>query len=124
MNNDTNNKKRTDEFKVLRAALKKANSSLRDAKAQIAELKAALDEKNTPVEPPYAAIAADESFIERYILTNEELKRQIIGEYLASLYGRKSAPVLRTALGYAPLTPPQKPKDLAEARRLAEMLMK
>lgn len=123
--NDSQKRRANGECKALRIALKEKTLSLKAAEERLAELSLALAaaEKKI-VELTDRLNRPNEGELESLVMNNEELKRQIIGEYLASLYGRKSAPVLTATVGAAPLTPPKKPKDLSEARRLAEIMLK
>ena len=58
------------------------------------------------------------------ILSSDEIKAKIIAEYLKSLCSNSSVRVLDKQVGATSLTPVNKPKTLADAKRLAEMLIK
>lgn len=48
----------------------------------------------------------------------------IIADYLKSIAGSGAVSVLSGTVGSSPLTPAAKPKSLAEAKKLAEILIK
>ena len=53
---------------------------------------------------------------------NPYVKNRIISAYLLSLSSAKNPPL--TSAGFAPLTPVNKPKNLADAKRLADKIIK
>lgn len=75
------------------------------------------------IEERLKARLSDPDFIDREILTNSDITSRIIAAYLASLSGSESVSTLgRTGSMF--LSPVKKPKSLAEARALAEKLLK
>ncbi len=74
--------------------------------------------------PDYEAIASDPQFIERYATASELLNAKIIENYLKGLSAKRGVSVLSTGVGATPLTPHRKPKSLAEAKKLADILIK
>ena len=113
----------------LLAHLRKTQTALSNSQKKIAELEeeiAKLNEQNEVLlsASDWSKRMADEQFVEEFILGNEKIKAQIIGEYLRKLTSAKEVAVLRGNTGSTPLTPPKKPKSLAEAKKLAEILIK
>ena len=118
--------KGTDE--LIRAYLK-LEAEFRALFAENAELKrinAELTEKleKLSLEPDYGAILSDEKFIEEYAARDSALKARIIADYLSGLSSGRGVSVLSSGTGSTPLTPAAKPKSLAEAKKLAEILIK
>ena len=66
---------------------------------------------------------SEESFIEK-ALASDEIRAKIIAEYLKSLTNNDTVRVLSGEVGSTPLTPAPKPKNLADAKKLAELLIK
>ena len=67
--------------------------------------------------------SSEDEFVAK-ALASEEIRAQIIAEYLKSLTNNDSVRVLRSDVGSTPLTPAHKPKSLADAKKLAELLIK
>lgn len=65
----------------------------------------------------------DEDFIEKFILNNEFIKDRIIKEYLNSLSKNTSVLTLSSKVGGLPKTVLAKPKNLQEAKDLAEFFL-
>ena len=65
----------------------------------------------------------EDNFIEK-ALSNDEIRAKIIAEYLKSLTNNDTVRVLSGEVGATPLTPAPKPKSLADAKKLAELLIK
>jgi len=64
----------------------------------------------------------DENFIRDNILSNEQIVNQIIANYLYSLNQPTNAYTLNNTVGRCALTPLSKPKDLKEAKAIADKL--
>ncbi len=78
---------------------------------------------NDPID--YAAVAENEEFIDEYAVKSAVLRERIVTDYLRSLSGaRGGARLLGERIGGVPLAPPRKPKNLDEAKRLAELFIK
>ncbi|MBQ8882000.1 MAG: hypothetical protein IJY70_01220 [Clostridia bacterium] len=65
----------------------------------------------------------DEEIIQR-IMSSDEVRATIIADYLKSLGSKNAVSVLNGQVGATPLTPINKPKSLADAKKLAELLIK
>ena len=65
----------------------------------------------------------DEEIIQR-IMSSDEVRAKIIADYLKSLGSKNAVSVLNGQVGATPLTPINKPKSLADAKKLAELLIK
>lgn len=65
--------------------------------------------------------ASDGEFLEKYIYTNESVKKRIIEDYLSSL---KSAPALSFKKGPLPCTEAEKPESVRAAGELARAFFK
>lgn len=102
------------------AALK---AELEAIKSLNAELSLKLEAASN-AQPDYAAILRDEKFIDGYAACNPELKARIIADYLNGLSEISAVSVLGSGTGATPLTPVAKPKSLAEAKKLAEIIIK
>lgn len=68
-------------------------------------------------------LALDEDFLQKYIYSNNQIKNKIMGEYFSSL-SFSDAPTLISAQRGSKtfLSPPNKPKTIKEAGKLAEDL--
>ena len=108
--------------KQIKDALYKANEMIASLRREVNALK----EENALLKsnPDWSQALKDERFVEEYALRDEELKNRIIAEYLRALTAVKNTPVLRGGVGSTPLTPPKKPRSLAEAKKMAEILIK
>ncbi len=69
-----------------------------------------------------AESVTDEELLEK-IAKNEIMAQKVIDRYL-DLFIAQNAPTLITGAGRSALTPVKKPKDLTEAKKLAEMLFR
>ena len=98
--------------------LKRENAVLR---RKLSELQA--ENARLAAPPDYGAITEDEAFVE-FALKNERLKEKFVADYLKTLKGTGAVSVLSGSVGLSPLTPAAKPKSLAEAKKLAEILIK
>lgn len=65
----------------------------------------------------------DEEIVQR-IMSSDEVRAKIIADYLKSLGSKNAVSVLNGQVGATPLTPVNKPKNLADAKKLAELLIK
>ena len=109
-------------FKALKqqnALLLEQNEALNKENEQLKEAVETL--KNAT--PDYEQIASSPDFIEEYALGSALLKAKIIEDYLRSLSKGGGVSVLSTTVGAPPLTPHKKPKSLAEAKKLAEIII-
>ncbi len=88
-------------------------------KSQISALEREMSEKSD-----YPRLLKEDEFIDRFVMSEEEIKRRIIAQYLTSLSGGECPVTLGGRVGYTPLTPMAKPKSLAEAKKLAEIIIK
>lgn len=89
-----------------------------EARRQIEELERTRRERDA-LDSEIAYIKGDG--LKELISGNKEIKKMVISEYLAAL---PSGVALIGSTGYAALTPIHKPKDLADAKRIAEKIIK
>ncbi len=113
----------------LYAALRKTQAALYDSNERIAALEASLkqlqeENQRLSLQPDWSKLKENEDFIEESVLRDEQIKARVISEYLKELATKRGVAVLRSNVGSTPLTPPKKPKSLAEAKKLAEILIK
>ena len=97
------NKSNAKSFAILSAQLKKERERGKKLIAQIDSL------------------SSDEALYE-LVKGNEAVKNRIIAEYLAALAAKKSPTLIFS--GETALTPVHKPKNLMDAKRLAERIIK
>ena len=73
-----------------------------------------------------AQIVGDSSFMENYILSNENIKKKIISSYIDEIQTKKSPSVIGSGIkgGMSLLTKGSKPSSLNDAKALAEKLFK
>lgn len=70
-------------------------------------------------------LVKDKDFLENYIYSNNEIKNNIIEEYLLNLNNNKTIPLISSTRGSLSVSSPKfKPKDLKEAMMYAEKIMK
>lgn len=67
---------------------------------------------------------ADPVFIDEVIMTDNNITSRIIAAYLGSLSGAGSVATLKSSAGSMFFSPIKRPKSLAEARAMAEKLLK
>lgn len=68
-------------------------------------------------------LITDRNFINEYVLNNEEIKKEIISNYLNSIKKNKSPQLINTSkTGSVGVTPQKKPTTLTEANELARKL--
>ena len=106
---------------ALKAEIAGLRGELDAVKAREGELLRELDERRTP---DYAAIAADEDFINGYAVRSELIKAKVIADYLRSLSRTSGVRLLGESVGKSALAPLKKPKTLSEAKKLAELYIK
>lgn len=113
----------TGAFRALRNKLARLETENEALKTENDGLKEAVERLKTAT-PDYSSIASDPDFIDGYALSSVALKAKIIESYLKGLVSGGGVSVLTTAVGAPPLTPHDKPKSLAEAKKLADILIK
>ena len=70
-------------------------------------------------------LVKDKDFLENYIYSNDEIKNNIIEEYLLNLNNNKTIPLISSTRGSLSVCSPKfRPKDLKEAMMYAEKIMK
>lgn len=94
------------------AALKSENARL---SAENARLGAPVD---------YAAAIENDERAEAAAIASERVRNAVVAAYLKNLGSAERISVLTGSNGAIPLAPPAKPKSLAEAKKLAEILIK
>ncbi len=95
--------------------------------AELTDLNARLTGELTAVKaqaPDYAVIAADECFIADYAARSQPLCDYVIKAYLRSLSAANNVSVLSGSTGVSVLAPPNKPQSLAEAKKMAQLIIK
>ena len=65
-------------------------------------------------------ILSDREFVERHILQNGEITREVLQRYIDNLSKSELPRTINSMSGAMSLTPPKKPKTIKEASRLAE----
>lgn len=90
-------------FGALRAELKKERETIKRLNAELNEIN-------------------DNEKLYEIVSGNEAVKNRIIGDYLLALSGKPNPSLIGT--GYSALTPVHKPKNLADAKRIADKLIK
>ena len=115
-------------YKALEAEFTKRCQQLAFLREENEKLKQTVQSLSSQLEggvhPDYGQILCDEVFLNEYALHDERLKSMIIANYLKSLSSRNAVSVLRGGVGESALTPVSKPKSLAEAKKLAEIIIK
>ena len=112
----------------LYALLRRTQAALEESEAKVQALEARLAELVEVKNDSLSACALEEldrneDFLSQ-ITNSEVVKKKIIEDYLRALSLKNSVAVLGSGLGSTPLTPPRRPKSLAEAKKLAEILIK
>ncbi|MCH5164004.1 MAG: hypothetical protein J1F36_03220 [Clostridiales bacterium] len=90
-------------YSALRSALKKEREKVIELSEEITKLN------------------SDDKLYE-LVKDNPNIKNRIISEYLLSLSSAQNPPL--SSAGFAPLTPVHRPKNLADAKRLADKIIK
>ena len=69
-------------------------------------------------------LASESSFMEKFVLSNDDVKKKVIGNYLDEI--RKAPPVIGSGIkgGISLLTKTSKPNNLSDAKALAEKFFK
>lgn len=101
------------------AALKSENAALKSEKARLSAENARL---GAPVD--YAAAIENDERAEAAAIASERVRNAVVAAYLKNLGSAERISVLTGSNGAIPLAPPAKPKSLAEAKKLAEILIK
>ena len=65
-------------------------------------------------------ILSDRDFVERHILQNGEITKEVLQRYIDNLSKSELPRTINSMAGAMSLTPPKKPKTIKEASRLAE----
>jgi len=87
-----------------------------------AELKAEAERLSAPVD--YAAAIENDESAEAAAIASPRVRSAVVAAYLRSLGNAEKVRVLTGEAGAIPLAPVAKPKSLAEAKKLAEILIK
>lgn len=101
------------------AALKSENVALKSENARLSAENARL---GAPVD--YAAAIENDERAEAAAIASERVRNAVVAAYLKNLGSAERISVLTGSNGAIPLAPPAKPKSLAEAKKLAEILIK
>lgn len=101
------------------AALKSENGALKSENARLSAENARL---GAPVD--YAAAIENDERAEAAAIASERVRNAVVAAYLKNLGSAERISVLTGSNGAIPLAPPAKPKSLAEAKKLAEILIK
>ena len=57
------------------------------------------------------------------VMQDDNIKKEIVNQYLVDMLSRKRTGVLTSKIGCSSIMPPNKPKTLKEAQKLADMLI-
>lgn len=109
-------------YEKLETEFTKRCQRLKDAEKENAQLKTDLAD-NARYENYAVAALSNEEFVASNILPRESIRRKVIDDYLILLNREGGTNVLRSDTGKSALTPPARPQSLAEAKRLAEMII-
>lgn len=101
------------------AALKSENAVLKSENARLSAENARL---GAPVD--YAAAIENDERAEAAAIASERVRNAVVAAYLKNLGSAERISVLTGSNGAIPLAPPAKPKSLADAKKLAEILIK
>lgn len=101
------------------AALKSENAALKSENARLGAENARL---GAPVD--YATAIENDERAEAAAIASERVRNAVVAAYLKNLGSAERISVLTGSNGAIPLAPPAKPKSLAEAKKLAEILIK
>lgn len=101
------------------AVLKSENAVLKSENARLSAENARL---GAPVD--YAAAIENDERAEAAAIASERVRNAVVAAYLKNLGSAERISVLTGSNGAIPLAPPAKPKSLAEAKKLAEILIK
>lgn len=101
------------------AALESENAALKSENARLGAENARL---GAPVD--YAAAIENDERAEAAAIASERVRNAVVAAYLKNLGSAERISVLTGSNGAIPLAPPAKPKSLAEAKKLAEILIK
>ena len=101
------------------AALKSENAALKSENARLSAENARL---GAPVD--YATAIENDERAEAAAIASERVRNAVVAAYLKNLGSAERISVLTGSNGAIPLAPPAKPKSLAEAKKLAEILIK
>lgn len=97
-------------------------SALSAIKTENATLKAEVARLSAPVD--YAAAMENDDDAEAAAIASPRVRNAVVAAYLKNLGNAERVKVLTGETGTIPLTPVAKPKSLAEAKKLAEILIK
>lgn len=100
--------------------------SLEDGIAALKSENARLSAENARLGAPvdYAAAIENDERAEAAAIASERVRNAVVAAYLKNLGSAERISVLTGSNGAIPLAPPAKPKSLAEAKKLAEILIK
>lgn len=106
----------------LNAKIGALEDSLAALKSENARLSAENARLGAPVD--YAAAIENDERAEAAAIASERVRNAVVAAYLKNLGSAERISVLTGSNGAIPLAPPAKPKSLAEAKKLAEILIK
>ena len=73
---------------------------------------------------PPESIIEDETFLEKYVYSNDKIRDRVVGDYLAGLSPLVGAPRTIPHGGAAAILPPTRPTTIEEAGAMAEKMLK
>ena len=111
-----------DAFLTAHAKIDALTSTINALAAENSALKAEVERLSAPVD--YAAAIENDDAAEAAAIASQRVKNAVVAEYLRSLGNAEKVRVLTGETGSIPLAPVAKPKSLAEAKKLAEILIK
>lgn len=106
----------------LNAKIGALEDSIAALKSENARLSAENARLGAPVD--YAAAIENDERAEAAAIASERVRNAVVAAYLKNLGSAERISVLTGSNGAIPLAPPAKPKSLAEAKKLAEILIK
>jgi len=112
------------EYSEQMAEIMRENPELRDHPNGIEIMYNMAKGMNATVQDP-KELLNDEEFLSQYVLSNDDIKKQIIEEYLQQVQeGAPPATIGSQPAGSTAMTPPKRPKNLQEAEDMALEMFK
>ncbi|MCL2555669.1 MAG: hypothetical protein FWE03_01440 [Firmicutes bacterium] len=109
-------------YECLESEFTKRCQKLKDAEKENTDLKALAADKGRRIADA-KEILSDENFLVENVLNNDVIVNRFIVNYLEGLESGVVPSVMTARGGSAVLTPPKVPKNLEEAKRLADVIL-
>lgn len=107
-------------YNSLESEFTKRSQKLKELECEKEKLVLSLQAKETEVKK----CLDDETYIEENIVKNSKVSQKIIESYLKEILSSLPPAPLSSKVGRSALTPVNKPKDLKEAKQLADILLR